>query len=645
MGKRKLLWGGIPALVLLACTAVQAAPQEIVITATRTATGEDRVPAGVTVLTPKDWTKTGALTVRDALERVPGLNVSEAGMTGNKVSLRGMGSGSTLILVDGRRLASEDAPTTRNVYELNRINLDRVQRIEVVRGAASALYGSDAMGGVIQIFTRKPAREGGYAGTRIGTREKTVYGGISTGKVGKLDLAVDAKLQDLRKETNGGYSNFYGPRRFLDVTGTYRFDKSRSLEFGASYLREQLRQDTAAGKLPMHGYSTVASREWNDNNRQDYHLRYSGSDDRNDYSVLLYTNRLGKESHTETPLLGRDFDHSQYRTWGAEFKDTYSASERHTLTYGAEYRKEKAGGTRMGYGTGNYRLEWSGGVAKPWSSAQVETGGAYLQDEWDLGGNLYFVPGLRYDHYESFGGRWSPRAGLTWKMTPGLSVKTNYGRGYRAPSIFELYARMERAMGMVYEVDGNPDLRPEKSRDFDLALDMKRGKADGSVRYFHNRIDDLIKEQLLGFYGGRLHYRYGNIKQAETQGVEAEGRYAFDSHWSLGAGYTYLDARNRQDYSRLTGDARSTGSVELSWKDGGAHPWTLTLDNRWYRDYLNDDGRQYTYSLTGFHAVKDLGHRTTLQLGVDNLFDRKFGPEDLMGIYGRTWQAGVEMKW
>lgn len=175
MKKRKLVLGlGASGLMLLAAVA-QAAPQEIVITATRTATGEDRVPAGVTVLTPKDWTKTGALTVRDALERVPGLNVSEAGMTGNKVSLRGMGSGSTLILVDGRRLASEDAPTTRNVYELNRINLDRVQRIEVVRGAASALYGSDAMGGVIQIFTRKPAREGGYAGTRIGTREKTAY--------------------------------------------------------------------------------------------------------------------------------------------------------------------------------------------------------------------------------------------------------------------------------------------------------------------------------------------------------------------------------------------------------------------------------------------------------------------------------------
>lgn len=645
MRKRKLLWGGVPALVLLVCTAVQAAPQKIVITATRNATGEDRVPAGVTVLTPKDWEKTGALTVRDALERVPGLNVVEGGMTGNKVSLRGMGNGSTLTLVDGRRLAGEDSPQTMNVYELNRLNLDRVRRIEVVRGAASALYGSDAMGGIIQIFTRKPGRAGGYAGTRIGTREKTVYGGVSTGKVGKLDLSVDAKLQDLRKMTNGGYSNFYGPRRFLDITGTYRFDSSRSLEFGASYLREQLRQDTAAGKLPMHGYSSVASREWNDNNRQDYHLRYSGSDARNDYNVLLYTNRLGKESHTATPLLGRDFDHSEYRTWGAEFKNAYTASDRHTLTYGAEYRKEKAGGTRMGRGTGDYRLEWSGGQAKPWSSAQVETSGAYLQDEWDLGGNVYFVPGLRYDHYQSFGGRWSPRAGLTWKMTPGLSVKTNYGWGYRAPTIFELYARMERAMGMVYEVDGNPDLRPEKSRDFDFALEMQRGKSSGSVRYFHNKIDDMIRTHLLGFYGGRLRYQYENIDKAQTQGVEAEGKYAFDRHWSLGAGYTYLDARNRKDHSRLTGDARTSGNVELSWKDGGAHPWTLTLDNRWYRDYLNDDGRQYTYSLTGFHAVKDLGHRTTLQLGVDNLFDKKFGREDLMGLYGRTWEAGVELKW
>lgn len=632
-------------LALLFSPAIQAAPREIVITATRNATGEDRVPAGVTVLTSKDWEKTGSLTVREALERIPGLNVTEGGMAGNKVSLRGMGNGSTLILVDGRRLAGEDSPQTMNVYELNRLNLDRVRRIEVVRGTASALYGSDAMGGVIQIFTRKPGREGGYAGTRTGTREKTVYGGFSTGRLGKLDLQVDAKLQDLRKETNGGYSNFYGPRRFLDIAGTYQFDQSRSLEFGASYLREQLRQDTSAGRLPMHGYSTAASREWNDNNRQDYHLRYSGSDARNDYGVLLYTNRLGKESHTVTPFLGRDFDHSQYRTWGADFKDTYTANERHTLTYGAEYRKEKAGGTRMGRGTGNYRQEWVSGLGKPWSSARVETGGAYLQDEWSLGSSLYFVPGLRYDHYQSFGGRWSPRAGLAWKMTPGLWVKTNYGRGYRAPTIFELYARMERAMGMVYEVDGNPDLRPEKSRNFDLALEMQRGRADGSIRYFHNRIDDSIRTRLLGFYGGRLHYRYDNVRQARTQGVEAEGKYAFDSRWSLGAGYTYLDARDRQDRSRLAGDARSSGNVELSWKDGGAHPWTLTLDNRWYRDYLNDDGRQYTYSLTGFHAVKDLGHRTTLQLGVDNLFDKQFGPEDLMGIYGRTWTAGVEMKW
>lgn len=645
MRKRKLLWGGIPVLALLFCPAIQAAPREIVITATRNATGEDRVPAGVTVLTSKDWEKTGALTVREALERIPGLNVTEGGMAGNKVSLRGMGNGSTLILVDGRRLAGEDSPQTMNVYELNRLNLDRVRRIEVVQGTASALYGSDAMGGVIQIFTRKPGREGGYAGTRTGTREKTVYGGFSTGRLGKLDLQVDAKLQDLRKETNGGYSNFYGPRRFLDITGTYQFDQSRSLEFGASYLREQLRQDTSAGRLPMHGYSTAASREWNDNNRQDYHLRYSGSDARNDYGVLLYTNRLGKESHTATPFLGRDFDHSQYRTWGADVKDTYTANGRHTLTYGAEYRQERAGGTRMGRGTGNYRQEWDSGLGKPWSSAQVETGGVYLQDEWSMGSSLYFVPGLRYDHYQSFGGRWSPRAGLAWKMTPGLRVKTNYGRGYRAPTIFELYARMERAMGMVYEVDGNPDLRPEKSRDFDLALEMQRGRADGSIRYFHNRIDDSIRTRLLGFYGGRLHYRYDNVRQARTQGVEAEGKYAFGRRWSLGAGYTYLDARNRQDRSRLTGDARSSGNVELSWKDGGAHPWTLTLDNRWYRDYLNDDGRQYTYSLTGFHAVKDLGHRTTLQLGVDNLFDKQFGPEDLMGIYGRTWTAGVEMKW
>lgn len=107
------------------------------------------------VIKEEDIKKGGAYNVRDVLKPLTRLNVMEAGMTGNQVSIRGMGTSSTLILIDGRRLAGEDSGSTMNVYELNRMSLDEVECIEVMRGAGSGLYGSNAMGGVINIIIKK----------------------------------------------------------------------------------------------------------------------------------------------------------------------------------------------------------------------------------------------------------------------------------------------------------------------------------------------------------------------------------------------------------------------------------------------------------------------------------------------------------
>ena len=154
---------------------------ETVVTATKTKLAEKKVPMSTQVITQKEIKETGAYNVRDVLKTLAGLNVMEAGMTGNMVSIRGMGTSSTLILVDGRRMSGEDSGSTMNVYELNRVNLQDVERIEVIRGSGSGLYGSDAMGGVINIITKKNQKEGGYAGTQLGSRESSVYGAIPPG--------------------------------------------------------------------------------------------------------------------------------------------------------------------------------------------------------------------------------------------------------------------------------------------------------------------------------------------------------------------------------------------------------------------------------------------------------------------------------
>lgn len=618
---------------------------ELVVTATKTKLDKKSAPMSVQTITEKDIQQMGAYNVTDVLKTVAGLNVMEISTErggvplGAQASLRGMGTSATLILVDGRRLAGEDSGSTRNVYELNRLNLHQVERIEIIRGAGSGLYGSDAMGGVINVITKKEQAEGGYAGTQLGSRENSVYGGYSTGDVGKLNLNFNYNLTEVRKQDQKVGTNLYGPKRDFGFQGNYQFNDHSGLDFGASFLKEQYQSltygNTAAGNM----------REWYDNNRTDAHVKYYGFDRKNDYEFQTYYNRLGKESRQRSTSAWQDFDHAKYETTVMEGKNTYRANKQHTLTYGAEYRWQKAGGTRLGSGAGGNQEETYLGISKAYSSASLDSYAAYVQDEWRLSNKLFFVPSLRYDHYDSFGGEWSPRAGLTYSLSKAVRLKTNYGLGYRAPSIFELYSHMNRNEGQTQvQVYGNSQLEAEKSRTFDFGLEAEKGRSTGRLTYFHNKVDNLIDAQLLRRQGRTLYFQYANIKQAVMDGVEGEYAYRSDKHWDAKLNFTYLDARDGSTDARLTGRARLNGLVQLNWTDAKPNPWTASLYTLWFKDFLDASGKNYTYSTTNLVVTKDLNKTTHLYAGVDNLFNKTFSYEDDFSIYGRTWRTGVEFR-
>ena len=197
-------------------------------------------------------------------------------------------------------------------------------------------------------------------------------------------------------------------------------------------------------------------------------------------------------------------------------------------------------------------------------------------------------------------------------------------------------------------VAGNPDLQPEKSTNFDISLEGEKGKATGKLTYFHNKVDNLIDYESVsrGFSGGAMTflYKYRNVDKATLQGVEAETKYDFDKHWSARANYTYLDARDGNSNARLTGRALNTGTVELSWTDAKKDPWTATLYNQWFQNYLSSAGKQsYSYSLTNFVVNKNIGN-LSLYAGIDNLFNKKFDSSDSIWTDGRIWRAGAEWK-
>ncbi len=655
-GRQIIVWGTAAALTICAtgyAQAAQPAPavQDIVITATRTKVTARQNPLAVEVLHSEELKRKGAYTVQDALKTMTSLDVTENGMfmVGNNVSIRGMGSSQTLLLLDGRRLAGEDSKEAMNAYELNRINLNQVERIEVLRGSGSAVWGSDATGGVINIIMKKDKPAGAYAGTRTGTLASSVYGGFSTRDLGKLNLSVDADLTKVRKRTADGTTNQYGPRRTVSFDGSYHFDDDSGLEFGAGFLKEQF---SARSK----NYRFQPVQDYYDNNRSSYYVKYYGSSLKNDWEVQSYYNRLGRESRDRDQAGWTDFNHARYSVWVNEARNTYTMDERNTLTYGLEHKVQKAGGTRFANAGGHSRTEQYLGLNSRYGSASVKTYAFYLQDEMKLG-RLLFIPSVRFDHHDSFGSEWSPRAGLTYTLSKASRLKVNYGRAYRAPGIFELYADFDHSPvpGYFIHLAGNPDLRPEKTVNFDLSFETEKGKAEGKVTYFHNKVSNLINRQADYARYNRAHHRfegiyhYVNIDEATLQGLEAEAKYTFDKHWSLKTNYTYLDARDGAG-RRLTGRAYNTGTVELGWTDGTKKPWTATLYTQWFQNYLSDGETSrnrvedsYTYSLTNFVVTKEIGN-LSLYAGVDNLFNKTFGQEDALWNDGRTWRAGAEWK-
>ena len=191
------------AVLLAPVYGVQAADLEtdtIVVTASKTAETIKAAPQAVEVVTAEDMKRMGATDLVSALQLADNVSLAESAMTGNQVMLRGMDTKHTLILVDGKRIAGEDTDSTANVYTLGRMSLDTVERVEIVRGATSSLYGSDAMGGVINIITKIPDKEGVTVGVNTGTRQQNNYYRYDSGKQGRWNLTTGAQFTKVRPQ-------------------------------------------------------------------------------------------------------------------------------------------------------------------------------------------------------------------------------------------------------------------------------------------------------------------------------------------------------------------------------------------------------------------------------------------------------------
>ena len=707
---------------------------DYVVTATKTQLEKKEVPQSVEVITEQKIKELGAYSVQDALRLANNIDVQDNGMTGNQVQMRGNSTMHTLILVDGKRMAAENTQSSKNAYELKRINISDVERIEIIRSNGSALYGSDAIGGVINIITKKSTTPSISVNMHTGTKDEATSFMYSSGRQGKLSLKIGGGIEKVRKLDSGVYksyskntktgavtstdassTNMYGTRRFLNTGLSYAFDDNHSLDFDMNFMREQLksfswnsmatdytetqmttmlaflRKNAIAGGAPaavvnsqafidkllakgytmeqlnasmpdpttIKKYPQISSHFYN-NTRSDYSLGYNGKDGKHDYNFRTYFSELRKDNTSWYKNLNTnadkfvDFDQNNYKQLVVEGKDSYKMDDNNTLTFGAEYKKDIMNGTHLkGRGTDQHDVTVNG-KSKASSEVSSETAAVYLQNEWKIGDKLLLIPAVRIDHHDSFGTHTSPKLGATYKLSENARVKANWGKGYRAPTLYELYSQMEKVgmAPMPVNVIGNPNLQPEESTNFDFGFEAEKGKVSGKVSYYHNKIKNMIDG---GDYDpdklaqNIIWSEYINRGEVEIKGLESEIGYNFDEHWSVRGVYNYLDAKDLETGDRLAYRARHNGLLQLTYTDAKENPLTVNLYNRYYFNYhqSNTDGYQqdYSYSTTGLTVSKQFNKNYRVYAGVDNIFNKSFlyDTYHTYSIDGRTWRVGAEM--
>ncbi|MCT7467678.1 TonB-dependent receptor domain-containing protein [Aliarcobacter cryaerophilus] len=525
-------------------------------------------PATITVITSEELEKKSYSDVTDALKNVPGVYVNGGG-TNQTISIRGMGDSYTLYLIDGKPMNDGRLLTTNGGISGANVSflppLEAIERIEIIRGPASALYGSNAMGGVINIITKKHS-------DKVTASVKTEY--IKADKSNKVNndsqntsLYVNAPLVDklLSLQVTGGYqtidesnlqknsteSGESDPEYKKQNIGT-KFvltpDENNTITAGYSYTIQERTHTPGLSMLP------TANRTHTELAKDTYNLSHEAK-----YDKFLINSYIQYDKDKNSSIAGRivggvqnpggiDFETTTLNSQGTYFFDTNS------LSIGANYMKEN-----LEDGTTNQNAAMAGKITKmdryQWA--------LFAEDTWSVTDALALTFSGRYDHNEQFGGEFSPKAYAVYSLTDNLNLKGGVIKGYKAPSL-----RNSAPEYMLNSMGGalipNPNLEPEKSWTYEAGIAYENPDVGfgGSLMLFQTDFKDKITRssriagsQTAGsqFYidNPTLPYNsYGytnqfNVDNAEIKGIELTTDYYILDNLKYRQSYTYTDSEQK----------------------------------------------------------------------------------------------------
>ncbi|SMH36146.1 TonB-dependent receptor domain-containing protein [Mesorhizobium australicum] len=619
------------AVAMTSAAVAQEAPtelQRLVITASGGAVEEKDAPASITVLTAEQIEKMPAQDVRQLLAKVEGITIGRAGNM-NTIQIRGLGQRYTLFLVDGKRVNSAPNLFRGNDYDSDWVPLDAIERIEVVRGPMSSLYGSDAIGGVINIITKKSADawHGSVTAEYIAQQNRKAGNSWRTGFFvsGPLSEKVGLKLygswdrreaDDPSINPNSSLPGFTeSDNKYIDGTVTWRPNDSNEIDLNYGYSHRN------HDDFPLDRHSVG--------------LTHRGDYDFGTTELKLWGDRVHNyRGHGNT--LGVDQPNTAYNA-GIDGKVVLPLDylKPQTLTVGASYRYQGIEDPYVLTGGGD-------------TSSSVWQAALFVEDEIRFTDDFAVTLGNRLDVHENFGVHNSPRAYGVYHFTEAFTLKGGWSSAFKAPTLLENSPNWQQIScgGGCYLI-GSTDLEPETSNSFELGVNYEDERWTAGVTAFRNDLKNMIPfppnrtsdpitapdyPNFVGFTpDGKPIFTYENVDRARTQGIEAKiALRAFDT-WTFTANYTYLDARNLSGAERpLAYQPEHSANFGVEWQ--ATEKLNLALNVSYVGDqytYVPSNGNMASASKMDAFVTADIvgkydfNERFTVRAGVLNIADKR----------------------